>query len=81
MMPSPSGETDAFAIAMIAVMGCAFGIIALMIFGIIRSARKRNREVEDLLDEVSAPPKKPPVPTPTEKKSEPWEREGDWWKK
>jgi hypothetical protein len=82
MMPTPSGESDGFAIAMIVVMGCAFGMIALMIFGIIRSARKRNREVDDLLDEISSPPpKKPAIATPPEKKPESWEREGDWWKR
>ena len=82
MMPPPSGESDAFALVMIAVMGCAFAMIALMIFGIIRSARKRNREVDELIDEVSAPPaKKPPVAVQPENKPEAWEREGDWWKK
>jgi hypothetical protein len=82
MMPAPSGESDGFAIAMIAVMSSAFGMIGLLIFGIVRSARKRDREVDDLVDEVSAPTKKPPVAAAQpEKKPAAWEREGDWWKK
>ena len=81
MIVEHTKEADAFAIAMIAVMACAFGVIALIAFTIFRNARKRNQEVADLLEEVSREETKPRVTSKIEKKAEPWERDGDWWKK
>lgn len=79
MPPGHSSEADAFAIAMIIVMVCGMGILALLAFTIFRNAAKRNREVEDLIDEVSDDD--PKVKTPAGKNPEAWERDGDWWKK
>jgi hypothetical protein len=39
--------------------------------------------VEDLLEEVrrSQEPEKVPAPSATPETREPWEKDGDWWKK
>ncbi len=79
MMPLHSNETDAFAIAMIVVMIGAFGVIALIIFTILRNASKRNHDVEELMDDIERDAKK--AKAPAGKKAEPWEKDGDWWKK
>lgn len=50
MSPVPSAEGDAFAIAMIIVMFSAFGVIALIVFTIFRSAAKRSREMDEVSD-------------------------------
>jgi len=84
MGPVHTAEGDAFAIAMIIVMFSAFGVIGLILFTIFRSAAKRNREVDDLIEEVSEKPavgKAPAGKTPAAKAGEPWEKDGDWWKK
>ena len=79
-MPLPhTNEGDAFAIAMIVVMFCGMGVIAMIGFTIFRNANRRNREVEDLIDETS--PSKPKEKTPAGANKEPWEKDGDWWKK
>lgn len=74
---------DGFVLAMIGVMMLSAGVIALLIFCGLRNAARRNREVDDLLDEVQQEeerekhaPTKSEVPQP-----EAWERDGDWWKK
>ncbi len=73
---------DGFAFAMLGIMVLSFSVIVMLIICMIRSAARRNREVDELLDEVAATEdqeklgkKIPPPPSP-----EPWERNGDWWK-
>lgn len=79
MMPVHSNEADGFAIAMIVIMVLAFGVIGTIVFTIFRNARKRNRDVEELMDEVEREEKKTRTPG-SKKTGEPWERDGDWWK-
>lgn len=79
MSPAHTAETDAFAIAMIVVMFSAFGVIALIVVTIFRNAAKRNREVEELIEEVGKEEEKEKAPVA--KSREPWEKDGDWWKK
>ena len=79
MSPAHTAETDAFAIAMIVVMFSAFGVIALILITILRNAAKRNREVEELIEEVGKEEGKEKAPVA--KSGEPWEKDGDWWKK
>ncbi len=79
MPPAHTAETDAFAIAMIVVMFSAFGVIALILITMFRNAAKRNKEVDELTDEVER--EKPKEKAPVSKAREPWEKDGDWWKK
>ena len=74
---------DGFVLAMIGVMMLSAGVIALLIFCGLRNAARRNQEVDDLLDEVNqeAEQKKTTPAKAEAPKPEPWERDGDWWKK
>ncbi len=74
---------DGFVLAMIAMMVLSAGVIALLIFCGLRNAARRNREVDELLDEVNQEEEREKhAPAKSEAiKSEPWERDGDWWKK
>lgn len=76
-----TAEGDAFAIAMIVVMVSAFCVIGLILFTIFRSAAKRNRDVEDLIDEVKQEEEKEKNPTPKGQTAQAWEKNADWWKK
>jgi heme/copper-type cytochrome/quinol oxidase subunit 2 len=74
---------DGFVLAMIAMMVISAGVIALLIFCGLRNAARRDQQVDDLLDEVNeeeerkkTAPAKADAPKP-----EPWEKDGDWWKK
>ena len=75
---------DGFAMAMVAILVCALGTVALLLAGIYRSGKRRESEVEKLLEELrqdEGPPEKhPAAPGPVEDRA-PWEREEDWWKK
>jgi hypothetical protein len=75
----PSSEGDAFTIAMLVVMLCGLGMVVMLLVTILRNASKRNSEVDDLIDEVEREEKKEKAPVG--KTSEPWEKDGDWWKK
>ena len=80
-------SVDGFALAMVAILGVSFGVVFLLLLSILRHGGRRNREVEDLLDEVereSRPPAAPrqPAGDPAEgAKREPWEKDADWWKR
>ena len=75
-------ETDAFAIAMIGVMLLALAVIASLWFCMRASAARRDHHVDDLLDEMSDEESAgKQVPSDDSPPAEPWEREGDWWKK
>ena len=76
-------DVDGMAIAMMMAMTLSFGVILMLVGTIIWNARRRNRAVEDLLDEVSkeevrANPVAARAKTKGERKS--WEKDGDWWK-
>ena len=75
----PTSEGDAFTIAMLAVMVCGLGVVVMLLVTILRNASKRNADVEDLIDEVGKDEKKEKAPVG--KTQEPWEKDGDWWKK
>ena len=73
---------DALAISMLAVVLLSFGVVALLFFHMARGASRHDPEIEELMREALAgdaettpqhPPRQPPL--------EPWEREGDWWRK
>lgn len=79
MGPVHTAEGDAFALAMIVVMVCGMGVIAMILFTIFRNAAKRNKDVEDLIDEASREDETPKTPVGASKKA--WEKDADWWKK
>lgn len=81
-------DADGFALAMTAMLALAFLTVSTLLFAIRRNSRRRNDDVERLIDGLTrkkrkekrpGPPSgKRPAPAPPEK--EPWERDGDWWK-
>lgn len=84
MLQASLNAADGFVLAMLTVMMVSFGIVALLIFCGLRSAARRNPEVDDLIEEVAAEEShQPPAPV-TAKDPIPlelWEKEADWWKK
>ena len=76
-------DVDGLAMTMLAVLILSFGVVALLLWSIFRHGKRRDHEVEDLLEEVgrSQEPEKVPAPSTTPEAREPWEKDGDWWKK
>ncbi len=76
-------DVDGFAMTMVLVLVFSLGVVGLLLWSILRHGKRRDREVEDLLEEVrrSQEPEKMPAPSATPEAREPWEKEGDWWKK
>jgi hypothetical protein len=76
-------DVDGFAMAMVLILTLSLGMVALLIGSISRSGKRRNREVEKLIDDVrrAQKPKKSPTPPAPPEAREPWEKDGDWWKK
>jgi len=75
---------DGFVLAMLVVMTLSFGTVALLIGCGLRSAARRNSDVDALLEEVAAEEEQQaqnPVVAKDEIPLEAWEKEGDWWKK
>ncbi len=68
---------------MLAMMFVSASVVALLIFCGLRNAARRDPQVDELIEEVSVKTE-PPKPTAARNetpKSEPWSKEGDWWKK
>lgn len=68
---------------MLAMMFVSASVVALLIFCGLRNAARRDEQVDELIEEVSERPESPePAAARNETpKSEPWEKDGDWWKK
>jgi hypothetical protein len=75
--------SDGFVLAMLGVMFLSGSVIALLIFCGLRNSDRRNKQVDDLLEEVAeeARRKKTTPASGGAPDQEPWERDGDWWKK
>ena len=76
-------ENNGMVIAMVGAMLLSCGVVLMLIFTIVRNARRGNREVDDLLDELNeseANEERVSVTKDTEERREPWERKADWWK-
>jgi hypothetical protein len=74
---------DGFALAMVVILILSLGIVALLAARIYRSGKRRESEVERLLEELrreEEEEKHPASPAGGEER-EPWEKEADWWKK
>ncbi len=79
--PGDYSAVDAFAVAMLLMMTLSMGVIALLFYTILRNARRRNRDVENLIDEVAEDAAAEPAASPAKATLEAWEKEADWWKK
>ena len=76
---------DGFAMAMVVILIFSLGIVSSLAIGIYRSGKRRENEVEKLLEELrreeEEEQKKHPTPPAGTEEREPWEKEADWWKK
>jgi hypothetical protein len=77
---------DGFAMAMVVILTLGLGVVALLLGSIVRNGRRRDREVEELLDEIRRDAERdrqpaPSAPPESRASREPWVRDGDWWKK
>lgn len=85
MSPASISDVDALAISMVLILALSFGVVALLILSITRHGKRRDHEVEDLLEEVRRDQEAPKLPAPSARSAaearEAWEKEGDWWKK
>jgi len=75
-------ESDIFALSMFGVILLSFGVLLMLGFCMFRSAARRNRDVDNLIDEVAEDERATTVEkNPAgEMKRELWEKDGDWWK-
>jgi hypothetical protein len=85
MSPASISDVDALAISMVLILALSFGVVALLILSITRHGKRRDHEVEDLLEEVRRDQEAAKLPAPSAGSAaetrEAWEKEGDWWKK
>ena len=77
-----SAAADCYVIAMLAVMAMSLGTLLILAVCMRRNVARRNRQVDELLEEVAAEEEREKLAqavtdTPTR---EPWEKDGDWWK-
>ncbi|MFT4175057.1 MAG: hypothetical protein QM627_00230 [Luteolibacter sp.] len=79
-------SADGMVLVLFVVLALSFGIVLTMVLTIRASLTKRNRDVEELLEEVAAEVAKeartlPAAGSALYQERQPWEREADWWKK
>lgn len=83
-MTAPAiSAADGFVFAMLTVMVLSLGIICALLLSMRRNAARRDRQIDDLLEELEEEEKreKPAAPAPRDTAThEPWEKDGDWWK-
>ncbi len=72
---------DGFVIAMLTVMALSMGIIGGLLLCMRANVARRDRHVDDLLEEVEEEEKQGRrVPLEETRPAQAWERDGDWWK-
>ena len=69
-------------IVMLVMMALSLGVLVVLAICMRRSVARRDRQVDELLEEVAAEEEKANrTPTVTDAPvREPWEKDGDWWK-
>jgi hypothetical protein len=74
--------SDGLVITMLCAMALSLGVIGVLIFCMRRNARRRDRQVDELLEEVAAAEERDRHAASVEDPpgAAPWERDGDWWK-
>lgn len=81
-MLSAINQSDGFALAMLAMLAISFGFVLLILVAIFRHGKRRDPEVEKLMDEVGDGDKKPEkAGAPDAPAREPWEKDSDWWRR
>ena len=84
MLHGVVSAVDGFAVAMVVILVLSLGVVALLVTGIYRSGKRRENEVEKLLDELREEEEreeKHPASSGGAEERAPWERDEDWWKK
>ncbi len=74
-------ESDAFAIAMLVVIFSALGVVALLLLTMRWRAARRDKHVDQLLDELEQDQKREVAHGVESAPKAAWEKEADWWKK
>ena len=79
---NPTAAADGFVIAMLVMMALSLGVLGVLAVCMRRNVARRNRQVDELLEEVAAEEEREKLAqavgeTPAR---EPWEKDGDWWK-
>ena len=73
-------DADGFALAMLAMLVLSLGFLLGILIVILRNGAKRDRDVEDLIEEVTRQePKETPAGESPPRQA--WERDADWWRK
>lgn len=72
-------NSDVFALAMLFVIFCSFGVVGLLLWSMKRHVARRDRHVDELLEEL-AEEKRQQRQQPKSERAD-WEKEADWWKK
>ena len=77
-----SAAADGFVIAMLVMMALSLGTLGVLAICMSRNVARRNRQVDELLEEVAAEEEREKLAqTVTDAPTrEPWEKDGDWWK-
>ncbi len=85
MDATPISAVDGFVLAMLGMMLLSGGVIVLLIICGLRNSARRNHEVDELIEEMNQAPETEKIPPSKDSadtsKPEPWERDGDWWRK
>lgn len=80
---SQFNAVDGLVLTMLLSMFLSFCVIGLLVICMFRNVARRNRQVDDLLEEVAESEKLEEQTTTlkeTEPQPAPWERSSDWWK-
>lgn len=70
--------TDGLVIVMLTMMALSLGVVAMLFLCMRRNDANRDRQLEDLLEEVAEEEKR--EKTHESPRTEPWEKNADWWK-
>lgn len=78
-------EADAFAWSMLAMIGLAFGVVAMLGLSMWHHVRRRDAAVDDLLEELQCEEREQQQQKTTSSVAAPalaaWERDADWWRR
>lgn len=83
MLSTHLSAADGFVIAMLVMMALSLAVVALLFVCMRRNAARRDRQVEELLEEVAREEQNEnrAATLGEAPKPEPWEKDADWWKK
>ena len=77
-----SAAADGFVIAMLVMMALSLGTLGVLAICMRRNVARRNRQVDELLEEVAAEEARENLARAVADAPvrEPWEKDADWWK-